>query len=276
MKKDKDKLGTNNRILRISVAVAIIFILIICFTPIIFTQFSSSISFEETGQIGDTIGGVTAPFLAILGAFLTFIAFYVQYQANRSQLERIELIDERDQLNQYESKLQSMLESHRNNVRDIVIRLPNDQKYEGYEAINYYIKKFDFIFNALKQRNDLSIRQNTVLSHLILFYGQSLYANSSLHDYYKKYFDHRNDIIDPDFIIQALNSIGNYKKSGFGYIFSRYFRYQFQIINYIAHSGEDCHPFRTKVATSSTSLNLLIFLNSSGNFQSRYFPFFLP
>lgn len=45
--------------------------------------------FWETGQLGDTIGGILSPFIAIGAAFLTFIAFWVQYQANQKQWEMI-------------------------------------------------------------------------------------------------------------------------------------------------------------------------------------------
>ena len=41
--------------------------------------------FSDTGEIGDTIGGITGPFIAIAAAGLTFIAFWVQYKANIQQ-----------------------------------------------------------------------------------------------------------------------------------------------------------------------------------------------
>ena len=55
-----------------------IFILIICSFPIIFTAPTSCsrLDFTETGQIGDTFGGIIGPFIAIGAALLTFIAFW--------------------------------------------------------------------------------------------------------------------------------------------------------------------------------------------------------
>ncbi|SFR36826.1 hypothetical protein SAMN04490243_1190 [Robiginitalea myxolifaciens] len=52
------------------------------FAPLIFSQFSI-ISFKETGQIGDTIGGSSAPFVGLLGAFLVYKSFEAQMLANR-------------------------------------------------------------------------------------------------------------------------------------------------------------------------------------------------
>ena len=46
----------------------LVFLLIIfsLFSPLIFTSFYSGFDFTETGQIGDTIGGVMNPFVAIM------------------------------------------------------------------------------------------------------------------------------------------------------------------------------------------------------------------
>ena len=49
-----------------------------------------NLSKEETARIGDTIGGITAPFVAILAAVLTFLAFWVQYEFNEKQQASIE------------------------------------------------------------------------------------------------------------------------------------------------------------------------------------------
>lgn len=66
----------------------ILFVVIICFLPWVFTH-SWFIDFSETGQIGDTIGGIMSPFIAIIAAWLTFLAFLVQYKANIEQREDI-------------------------------------------------------------------------------------------------------------------------------------------------------------------------------------------
>ena len=42
----------------------------------------------DTGQIGDTIGGITSPFINLLGALLVFISFKEQNKANKIQSEQ--------------------------------------------------------------------------------------------------------------------------------------------------------------------------------------------
>ena len=68
----------------------------ICCFPAWFTE-PGKLDFRNTGQIGDTIGGIMGPFVAIAAAILTFLAFWVQFKANEQQrkdiaLERFESI----------------------------------------------------------------------------------------------------------------------------------------------------------------------------------------
>lgn len=73
--------------------------IIICCLPWILAK-HSCIDFTGTGQIGDTIGGIMGPFVAIAAAGLTFIAFWVQYKANIQQ--RHDIAIERFESNLFE------------------------------------------------------------------------------------------------------------------------------------------------------------------------------
>lgn len=74
-------------------------VVFICFMPWAFTS-NSLLDFTKTGQIGDTIGGIIGPFVAIAAAGLTFIAFWVQYKANIQQ--RHDIAIERFESNLFE------------------------------------------------------------------------------------------------------------------------------------------------------------------------------
>jgi hypothetical protein len=70
------------------------FLLVIILTiisPILFTKVSifKEFDFTETGQIGDTIGGITAPIINLFAAFLVFLAFREQVQANLFQYKAL-------------------------------------------------------------------------------------------------------------------------------------------------------------------------------------------
>jgi hypothetical protein len=59
-------------------------IVVILVMPFLLTReyFIGKFNLSTTGQIGDTIGGITAPFLNLIGAFLVFYALKAQVTAN--------------------------------------------------------------------------------------------------------------------------------------------------------------------------------------------------
>ena len=48
---------------------------------------NNSLHFRDKGPIGDTIGGLMNPFIAIAGVIVTGLAFFIQYRANLIQLD---------------------------------------------------------------------------------------------------------------------------------------------------------------------------------------------
>ncbi len=108
--------------------------------PIIVTQIYGGVIYgERTGQIGDTIGGIMGPIVGSIGAALSFLAFWAQYQANQKQslalADQLEfnkaqtaaLVHQKNaadeqiktmQVERFESRLFAMLETHRNNVSE--------------------------------------------------------------------------------------------------------------------------------------------------------------
>lgn len=64
----------------ILIALISIFIL-----PKLFINSSLGSQYKPTGGIGDTINGISAPFIAIAASILTFLAFWVQFRSNQEQ-----------------------------------------------------------------------------------------------------------------------------------------------------------------------------------------------
>jgi hypothetical protein len=134
--------------------ITIFSIISIIVIPLLLTQRAVSLfDFTKTGEIGDTIGGITAPFIGIIGAILTFLAFYVQYKANEQQrtqfedelekrdLEKIEQ-DKTWQIERFENKFYQLLSLHRDNV--------NEMQIGTGEYIAFKRKVFVLMFNELK------------------------------------------------------------------------------------------------------------------------------
>ncbi len=70
-------------------------LILIAASPILFSQFSTYFSFENTGEIGDTVGGITAPFVNLLAAYLIYKSFTAQIRANQQQRD-----DHKEQMEQ--------------------------------------------------------------------------------------------------------------------------------------------------------------------------------
>ena len=75
---------------------------------------------STTGQIGDTIGGTTAPFIALVAGFLTFVAFWAQLRAN-------EQVRDQFKIQQFESQYFEMIRLHKENI--------NEMKITGYHYL---------------------------------------------------------------------------------------------------------------------------------------------
>lgn len=73
------------KIIIIMIAIGIVFALI---APFVFTRTGLAyLDFRETGQIGDTIGGITAPIIGILSVILLFYTLWEQIVFNKKQKE---------------------------------------------------------------------------------------------------------------------------------------------------------------------------------------------
>lgn len=160
----------------------IILIGIICCFPAWFTE-SGRLDFRNTGQIGDTIGGIMGPFVAIAAAILTFLAFWVQFKANEQQ--RKDIAKER-----FESKFYELLHLHKENLlelesdgrkgRQVMIQFCN------YVSILYSLLDRFFLKYYATDIDVLNIYKNIVekykderylfidISYNIFFYGEEV------------------------------------------------------------------------------------------------------
>jgi hypothetical protein len=69
-------------LLRIALCVLVIGFAGILIAPFLFTR-KGYISFADTGEIGDTIGGITSPITSIVGSILVFLALRAQVLTNQ-------------------------------------------------------------------------------------------------------------------------------------------------------------------------------------------------
>ena len=85
-------------------------------------------NFSETGNIGDTIGGITSPVIGIVGAALLYLSIYLQYSANLRQDEAL--------LNQtHTTYLQDLIQAISNEIKDQEQKTENKQNLEELATI---------------------------------------------------------------------------------------------------------------------------------------------
>lgn len=107
------------------IVIASLLIVFSFFAPYLFTVLKSGIEFPKDNIIGDTIGGIMNPFIALAGVLATFLAFYIQYKANRLQQTQFyhQLYEQKIQFkkSQLESQFYEMLRLHKENVNEMLI-----------------------------------------------------------------------------------------------------------------------------------------------------------
>ncbi|MEQ9424997.1 MAG: putative phage abortive infection protein [Cyclobacteriaceae bacterium] len=156
----------------------LLFGLSLILAPYLFTQpWFPEYSFSlKDGAIGDTIGGITAPFIGFFGVVLTFLAFYVQFEANKQLRKDIE----RDR---FETKFYELLRLHKDNVNEIEIA----NKHFGRKAFIMMYLEFKFIYFVIDEEKiiwdtddsrkalvkNIDIDKQLNLAYTLFFYGVS-------------------------------------------------------------------------------------------------------
>lgn len=245
------------------------------FFPYWFTTRSwFGIDFSTSGPIGDTIGGILGPFIAIAAAILTFFAFWVQFKANEQQKTDL-------QIERFENKFYNLIEIHRNNVDEVIIgkstegrkaylSMFNELKFTYLIISDYYKKTYR---NRLPD-NPISEEIIFNISYLVFFFGVG--ANSSkvvidlvgeknysfficVEEFIKTYktgwkTQRRNgETIGADFGEDVFELDISYMPcDGHMSRLSHYIRNLFQIVKYIDEQDEDIIPYEKKFQYAGT------------------------
>ena len=123
----------------------VFFIVILFLCPYIFTRNSCipSIDYSETGQIGETIGGLTTPLIALLATILAFSAFWIQFQANISQKEQFKKQNIDLKIERFENKFFNLLKIYDNIVSQTIYIEQVDKQSDSGKVIG---KRDNYIY----------------------------------------------------------------------------------------------------------------------------------
>lgn len=112
---------------------AIIFTSFAFISPVLFSGVDYNHFGSTTGFIGDTIGGLTAPFLSLTGSILVFAALKAQIDANKAVQEQFRAQQKENDKRDLEQKLVRLFDLHLEIVRSSQI-LSKQLKTENPDA----------------------------------------------------------------------------------------------------------------------------------------------
>ncbi|WP_339834917.1 hypothetical protein [uncultured Flavobacterium sp.] len=169
-------------------------LLLVCFISVwLFTRkaFSTNLDLTQTGQIGDTIGGITAPLINILGAILVYLSFKEQFKANQIQAKALNNEIKQNRLKSNAEILHNLYNECKEDffmieynglkgteaLKQMVLNgdlLSTDEYLDNYLAILYRI----VAINDKLHYDELDIRDKTYISNMLnLFYLSKIKKN---------------------------------------------------------------------------------------------------
>lgn len=268
-----DKL--NKKLLSGGILLGIIF-LVICALPYFLTR-PGLIDFTGTGPIGDTIGGIMGPFIAIVAAILTFLAFWVQYKANEQLRNDISL-------ERFEGRFYKMLDIHIQNVENLKSRSDGRENNVFELLIRRYEECYRIVFTALNEfLNDRNWGVFTKGENPYVDYLRSLYENENKKKEeactlaYGYFFYGVNYSINRNYgYIAKLNEILNTRMdmkraahSSCNEAMGHYYRHLYQTVRYVANMNDAVIDEQQKYeyvkmlrAQMSDTEQLLLYYNS--------------
>ena len=147
--------------------------------PLLFTWDSISwISFKDKGEIGDAIGGITAPFIGFGGSILVYLALKAQIDANNKIQEQFA---KQEQDNQIEKRIDyfknrtSIIQFEINNFYYVFIDINTMGNpkfyYQGAQAIHKLLQNSTNSYYGQKERTPYELEPKLVeLKSLLVFF----------------------------------------------------------------------------------------------------------
>ena len=145
----------------------VIFVLIglalILLFPFIFTKFSIGISYDN---IGDTIGGISAPFLSFFGSILVYLALKSQVKANKDVQKQFKKQELKDYTQNFENIFFNLLTIHHQIVENIDF---NANDILDDNDLSLYFSRYHLtLIDDIKKNNDLKSRDVFKFSFKVL------------------------------------------------------------------------------------------------------------
>lgn len=299
---------TSYKILLIALTVLSLALIIFAFFApklLVKEALSHSLNFTETGSIGDTIGGLMNPFIALAGVMVTFLAFYIQYKFNEFQItqfkKEIRLNQTKYDKDKFENQFYEMLRLHRENVNELYIKIRKKTDGSIVEETVYGRRVFEHISLELSlcymvalysfKNENLTPKKLLNEAYGLFFHGLGL-KDLEKHLFFKN-LKKLQDFID-DFNYKAFDEEihDNVKMAksnliskriefqifnGYNHQLAHYYRHLFQTVKFVAQQNESLLTYSQKRnylrilrAQLSNSEQVLLFYNWHSGFGRQW------
>lgn len=154
---------------------------------------------EYIGTIGDIVGGLINPAIAIPATLLTFLAFWVQYKANDEVRKQFDI-------QKFESEFNIKITIFRNEITELRLPTNNQRNYEGREVMYQLDKELKFIYFIVKNSLFTTDYQKVlIISYFIFFKGRLLFYKN-IENLSKKYLIDKKELEAIEVILSSLYS----------------------------------------------------------------------
>lgn len=278
------------------------------FAPKLFVKeaVSQELNFTETGNIGDTIGGLMNPFIALAGVIVTFLAFYIQYKFNEFQItefrKELKANKEKYEKDKFENQFYEMLRLHKENVNELYVKIKKkrndgqiiEESIYGRRVFEYLILELSVsyivaIYSFIK--DNLTPKERLNEAYGVFFQGLTE-KDLEKHQFFKNLKKLQNLIADFDyegFDKEIKSHIklqeGNYIShkiefqmfEGYNHQLAHYYRHLFQTVKFVANQDENLISYNQKRnyirilrAQLSNNEQALLFYNWHSDFGKQW------
>lgn len=160
---------------------------------------------EYVGTIGDLIGGVLNPAIAVPATLLTFLAFWVQYKANKEVVKQFDI-------QKFESELNLKITILRQEMTEMRLPKIDGNNYEGREVMYQLDKELKFIYFIVKNSLILNDSQKILsISYFIFFKGRLLFFKNINH-LSLKYDISKKELLDIEDALSRIYTLFKFDK----------------------------------------------------------------
>lgn len=204
------KKNTNVKLNKLTITllyITFLLLIAVCFSPYIFTRKAewAWADLSQKGDLGDAIGGMTSPFIGVASVIITGLAFYMQYTANKLQVdlfkqqneetkkqfnEQLKLSNEqfdqqiKNQVNeinrlQFESQFYERIKFLKEEINSLSITTQDDKLLTGRQVFYELNKEINFtylIINYTLPYCDSKLKFE--LAYYIFYYGRNFVFKS--------------------------------------------------------------------------------------------------